>query len=285
MNPVNSQEKVTATSAHNRPDEHYQLPTPLRERAMSVGKDVLERLADRSQVIRVATAPVPGQRTLSEPVWTSVDPASGDAGLALAFGVLGQIDPRERWEACAHAFLVPAVTAAAAEPFQPLGLVAGMAGLAFTVRHLAQGRRHRKVLGQLDGHVIDRTRYVLQHTPPDGGIFPDSYDVVYGFAGIGRYLLRPASTRRIAGQPRSRSGVARSAGNLGALEQKTAAGRLLDPSWQGATFRARGSTREGPRLPDARPGPWYSRPPGAVGAGTRGQTWDRWPSRCGPGPG
>jgi hypothetical protein len=193
MNTVNNQEKVSSTGASSRSAEPYRLPTPLRERAVTVGKEVLERLSDRSQVIQVATAPVPGRRTLSEPVWTSVDPASGDAGLALAFGVLGQFDPGERWETAAHTFLVPAVTAAADEPIQPLGLAAGIAGLAFTVRYLSlDGRRHRKLLAQLEQRIIAQTRLVLDHTPADGGVFPETYDAVYGFAGIGRYLLRAA---------------------------------------------------------------------------------------------
>ncbi len=40
--------------------------------------------------------------------------------------------------------------------------------------------------------TIAPTRTVLEHTPADGGVFPESYDAVYGFAGIGRYLLRAA---------------------------------------------------------------------------------------------
>lgn len=194
MNPsVNSQVKVAASPESSRPSERYRLPTPLRERALEVGKEVLERLADRSQVISVAAATASRQHRPSRPDWTSVDPGTGDSGLALAFGFLAKIDPSERWEAGAHAFLVPAVTTVAEVPFQPLGLVAGLTGLAFTVRYLSlDGRRHRKILRQLDEYIVARTRYLLEHTPPDGGIFPDSYDVVYGYAGIGRYLLRAA---------------------------------------------------------------------------------------------
>jgi lantibiotic modifying enzyme len=167
------------------------LPEALRARARDVGQEVLSRLAERAQVIEI-TVSASKSRT-SQPSWTSVDPATGDAGLALAFGYLARIDASERWEACAHTYLVPAVTTMAEAPFQPLGLVAGVTGLAFVVRYLGQGRRHQRVLSQLDAHVNERTRYVLAHTPPEGGVFPDSYDVVYGFSGIGRYLLQAAA--------------------------------------------------------------------------------------------
>lgn len=184
---VQERETVAERFARSR------LPTPMQERALDIGRDVLERLSDRSHVVQVATTPVPGRRTLSEPAWTSLDPASGDAGLALAFGFLGRIEPSERWEASAHSFLVPAVTAAAKEHVQPLGLVAGITGLAFTIRYLSlDGRRHRKLLAQLEQRITAQTRTVLEHTPADGGVFPESYDVVYGFSGIGRYLLNAA---------------------------------------------------------------------------------------------
>jgi lantibiotic modifying enzyme len=183
---------TTCLKAHTQLAGRPRLPAPLRARALDTGREVLERLSDRPCVIETATAARSVYPNPTQPGWTSVDPATGDAGLALAYGFLGQIEPDERWEACAHTFLVPAVNAVAEAPFQPLGLAAGMAGLAFTVRYLSQGRRHRKVLAQLDAHLINRTRHLLEHVPVKGGVFPESYDAVYGFAGIGRYLLRVA---------------------------------------------------------------------------------------------
>lgn len=161
-------------------------------RARDIALDVLERLSDRERLLTTVQNMPPFEGG-PKPKWESVSVAFGDAGLALAFGHASFVERSSKWEEVAHSYLVHAVQGVHEVNVGTMGLLSGLAGVAFSVNYLSNGlTRHVRTLQQLESLLIERTRVLTDALPPGGGLHPSVFDVAYGLSGIGRYLLLAA---------------------------------------------------------------------------------------------
>ena len=123
----------------------------LKARALQVAKEVAGRLRSRERLLaanRAAAAQTRYPRTI---YWEPFGIAQGDAGLALMCSYLDACFPAEEWDSVGHDYLTWAVQGAEDAGRPPLGLFAGLAGLAFAARALSRsGMRYRRLLDTLD---------------------------------------------------------------------------------------------------------------------------------------
>lgn len=120
--------------------------------------------------------------------------AAGDAGLALAFGAVADIDSDD-WRSVAHTFVNRAVRwAEATWEVAPLGLFSGLTGLAFAIRLLSRGGAlYSRAVATIDDMLSSRFRDL--YLPPFGAsVEIRQFDVINGAAGIAAYVLLAVSS-------------------------------------------------------------------------------------------
>ena len=162
----------------------------LSARAFAVAKEVAARLKDRGVLLAANEAARLQSHFPRTVYWESYGVAQGDAGLAVACAYFDQCFPGEGWDTVAQDYLAFATTDAGRAEALPLGLFAGMAGLAFSARALSRsGLRHGRLLESLDLRLCGD---VLPHAAAlvgTHGVAVSAFDVITGLSGVAAYLL------------------------------------------------------------------------------------------------
>lgn len=161
------------------------------ERCLEVALSTMERLADRDRLLQLH-----GSVDQEEPrrPWFPLSMASGDVGLALAFGEFHARFPDHGWDHFAHRFLKEAVGSLDRGAPLDSSLFSGLAGLAFVLRRLAYDGRYSKALRSVDQILFRAVETFLLYLSDNsfGPIAPRSYDLISGITGMGAYLLSAA---------------------------------------------------------------------------------------------
>ena len=165
------------------------LPSGTAARALSVAREVGERLRDAETLARAIAATAAAS---AMPDFTAWDPATlsqGHAGLALTFAQLDALFPGGDWHEAAHDQVALAVRALKGRRGTPGGLASGLAGLAFAARAV-DATRYQKLLVTLDGLIARHADHAIARIAVSaGGVAEDDYDVMSGLAGMGAYAL------------------------------------------------------------------------------------------------
>lgn len=163
------------------------------ERVLDVVRTVAGRLAD-DRLLDEAVAASARQTSLGElNRWRPASLASGEAGLALAFAVLGRALADESLVAAGHRAMARAVREV--RPSAYAGLFLGNPALAAAARALAAGSQHyRGLRAQLADLLSGETAAVLADLATAAA--PARYDVVSGLAGRVLNALAEPPTRR-----------------------------------------------------------------------------------------
>jgi hypothetical protein len=122
--------------------------------------------------------------------WAPHSLAQGHAGLALLYGYLDACFPGEQWDLKGRERLQ--LAARAAEEFSeiPLGLCAGLSGIAFAAWQLSRGgQRYPRLLDRLDHAICIRTIAAARSIRGRQGISFAEFDAISGLSGVGAYLL------------------------------------------------------------------------------------------------
>jgi hypothetical protein len=158
--------------------------------ALRVAKEVAGRLRRRARVL--AANQVARQQTHYPKTvyWEPLGVAQGDAGLALMCSYLDACFPFEQWDVSGHEYLTYAATAAERVASPPLGLFAGLAGLAFSAHSLDRaGTRYQRLLDTLDTGLSNRTLESATALIGRHGVAAAEFDLISGLTGVGAYLL------------------------------------------------------------------------------------------------
>ena len=162
----------------------------LKARALQVAKEVAGRLRSRERLLaanRAAAAQTRYPRTI---YWEPFGIAQGDAGLALMCSYLDACFPAEEWDSVGHDYLTWAVQGAEDAGRPPLGLFAGLAGLAFAARALSRGGvRYRRLLDTLDAALCSAVLGPAGSLAGRHGLPVAEFDLISGLSGVGAYLL------------------------------------------------------------------------------------------------
>ncbi len=127
--------------------------------------------------------------------WNPLAIAQGDAGQALLASHLDRVFPDEGWDAVARDQLSRAIQFYRRQPASQPGLISGLAGLAYTTRHLGDDRRYQHVLSDLDGAIAQASLSEAAALRGRSGVTVSSFDLISGLSGTVLALL-PADGRR-----------------------------------------------------------------------------------------
>jgi len=159
-------------------------------RALQVVKEVAERLRDREGILAVNRAALEQTQYPETVHWEPLGVAQGDAGLALMCSYLDACFPSANWDVTGHEYLTSAVQRAGAMDCPPLGLFAGLAGLAFAARALSRnGSRYQHLLAELDANLIPRVLESAGALVGRHGVAVSEFDLITGVSGVAAYLL------------------------------------------------------------------------------------------------
>ena len=159
-------------------------------RALEVAREVAERLRARERLLAANRAAAEQTHYPKTVYWEPLGVAQGDAGLALTCSYLDACFPGEGWDDTGHAYLTCAVEAAQGGADPPLGLFAGLAGLAFAARSLSRdGTRYRRLLETLDRTLCARVLEPAAGLAGRHGLAVSEFDLISGLSGVGGYLL------------------------------------------------------------------------------------------------
>ena len=163
---------------------------------VTVAVRVAERLRSVERVSTAVRAPA-ARGGKPRGLWLDHGTACGFAGLALLFGCLDRLNPDVGWARSAHDHLSAAVEAARRAPALPLGLAAGVGGLAFVALLLADdGRRYQHLRRSLDERVAAGTADLVDRLRAKEEPSCHHLDAISGAAGILSYLVcRPERDR------------------------------------------------------------------------------------------
>ncbi len=151
---------------------------------ITVSEEVLSRLSDRKTVLAAVERLPPFKAGEARPQWDPASMSFGDAGLAWTFAHAAQTGLDSSWEWVARHYLDHALEHALEHPSPSVGLLSGLAGLAW-VDHKLNGLARRAV----NARLFQGVSALLKESPPNGGVHPTVFDATYGLAGVGRYLL------------------------------------------------------------------------------------------------
>jgi lantibiotic biosynthesis protein len=158
-------------------------------KAIALAQEVTRRAGTLEHVQR-AIELAPSQTKFPKSVhWRPFAVAQGFAGLAILCGGVDEVYRRDGWDERAHEYLRLAARGAEAQARLPSGLYSGLAGLAFGAWYLSREEtRYRRLLATLDAALFAQlartTSQNVRH-----GVDVTTFDLISGFAGIGRYLL------------------------------------------------------------------------------------------------
>lgn len=177
-------------------DEYRLQDAQLREQIGNIVQEVAKRLQSpegiREQMMRMAQE-ANIEFAESHYRWKESDLASGFAGLCLLFAELDRHDPSAGWDVHGHAMLVAVQQAMQEEGVHSLALCGGgVAGAGMAARALSRGgTRYQNLSQQLHKFMLEHARSFLAAAKGNvhRGVLMTDYDVVAGWAGIGRYLL------------------------------------------------------------------------------------------------
>ena len=159
-------------------------------RALTVAKEGAARLKDRNLLLAANEAALAQTRFPKTIYWEPYGVAQGDAGLALTCAYFDKCFPDEGWDRVGHDYLSFATRGAEGTGALPLGLFAGLAGLAFSARALSRdGSRYRSLLESLDarlcGHALTPAAALIGRH----GVAVSEFDLITGLTGVAAYLL------------------------------------------------------------------------------------------------
>jgi hypothetical protein len=122
--------------------------------------------------------------------WIPYSVAQGYAGLALFWAQMDACFPGEGWDLRGRDHLALAARDLERSEQPPLGIFAGVAGVAFAAWGLSRGgTRYQRLLTVLDNSIIQRTVHLANRLKDADGCSVSDFDVISGLAGIGAYLL------------------------------------------------------------------------------------------------
>ena len=159
--------------------------------AVAEAREVADRLRDPNQ-IEVATAAAARQTAFPKSVhWEPYGVAQGDAGLALMCSYLDVCFPDEGWDGTGHRYLTLAARGAESSSYLPVGLSAGLSGLAFAAWSLfREGTRYQKLLTSVERALVPQAVGLADSlSRQEQGISFGMFDVISGLSGVGAYLL------------------------------------------------------------------------------------------------
>ena len=176
--------------------------TPILEageaaQALRVARDVAARLRETARIESAAAAAREQTGFPKSVHWQPHGVAQGYAGLALLCGAADTCMPDEGWDTSGHQHLQCAVRAAEQRPQLSYGMSSGIGGLAFAAWSLSrQGTRYRNLRRYLDEALTARvTADATRLLPVDHGLSVSRFDMISGFAGVGRFLLQSDESR------------------------------------------------------------------------------------------
>jgi len=121
--------------------------------------------------------------------------ACGDAGLAILYGYFDRCFPGSGWDKVAHQAILRATQSAG--PGQPIGLFAGLAGLAYATWYLSHGEtRYLRARNSIEDALIPQAAAFAQTLAPKSGMAVEEFDAVSGISGVAAYLLCRTSEDR-----------------------------------------------------------------------------------------
>jgi hypothetical protein len=158
--------------------------------AVAVAREVADRLRDPAK-IRAATAAAARQTAFPKSVyWSPHSTAQGDAGLALMCSYLGACFPDEGWDGTGHSYLTLAAQGAQSSSYLPVGLSAGLSGLAFAAWSLSrEGTRYQKLLKSVEQALVPQALELADSPRQEQGVSVGLFDVISGLSGVGAHLL------------------------------------------------------------------------------------------------
>jgi len=157
-------------------------------KATTLAAEVLARLSDRKAVLAAVERLPPVKAGEARPRWDPASVGFGDAGLAWTFAHAAQAGLNPSWEQTARHYLDHALDHALDHPATSVGLLTGLAGLAWADYKL-NGLARRAI----NTRLFQGVNALLKEAPPNGGVHPTVFDATYGLAGVGRYLLHLAA--------------------------------------------------------------------------------------------
>ncbi len=178
-------------------------PGRSRQAAAAIVKDVARRLADPAAVAKAARHEdnvdrPPGGSPIHP--WSGLTLAEGHPGVALLYAELSHRDSSYRRVAHAHL----AAGSALVTPIPMPGLYAGAPALAFAAGTARRGPDdYATLLDGLDPHVLTRTRALVAGETERldagrAGTSMETYDLILGLSGLGRYLMTRGERHREA---------------------------------------------------------------------------------------
>jgi hypothetical protein len=167
----------------------------LATRVVTVAKDVAARLKDRDALLAANEAAREQTRFPRTIYWEPYGLAQGDAGLAVASAYFDQCFPHEGWDTIGDAYLDVATDAAVARGDKlPLGLFAGLAGVAYAARALSRhGRSHSALRDSIDVKLCGDVLTPVASLRGRHGMAVSEFDAITGLSGIAAYLLTRGS--------------------------------------------------------------------------------------------
>ena len=123
--------------------------------------------------------------------WIPFTIANGNSGLAILCGYFDDCFPGAGWGIFGKRELELAASSASVASSMPLGLHAGLSGLAYAASYLScGGRRYSKFLQELEGELFPLVEAESERVGKErGGLSSSEYDVIAGLSGIGAYLM------------------------------------------------------------------------------------------------
>lgn len=167
------------------------LDAGLADRALSIARDVADRLRERNQVEAAVVAAVEQTAFPKSLHWQPHGVAQGYAGLAIMCGYLDACFPDEDWDVIGHNCIEIAARSIERQNFRYTGLFSGLSGLAFATWYLSRdGKRYRKLLVALEEQLLPQVIELANNLyGQKRDISVGQFDVISGLSGVGAYLL------------------------------------------------------------------------------------------------
>ncbi|NEW08669.1 lanthionine synthetase C family protein [Paenibacillus sp. SYP-B3998] len=153
------------------------------------------RLKDAEKVERIATSE--GNHILANNgkyyPWQAASLSSGYPGICVYYSLMDHYFPDEDWASVGHDFLSRSINVIKSNGDLNISLWSGLAGIGFAAYSLSKnGTCYQGLLKQINDLILNKAEKLLDVTlnnVQNGSVYVHDYDVISGWAGIGRYLL------------------------------------------------------------------------------------------------